>query len=105
MQIPNLPTRPLIAAALSAAELVLTTGTGRTHASEPANRQDTKNIDGGTAVRFKLSGAVQPQPREQCQAKANRSRPRPAPKRRTGGGNGLVNGSLNTEEPNAFIEE
>ena len=60
MRIPNLPTRPLIAAADKAAELVLTTGTGRTHASEPANRQDTKNIDGSTAVRFKLSGPSSP---------------------------------------------
>ena len=57
MRIPKLPTtRPLIAAADTAAELVLTTGTGRTHASELANRQDTKNIDGSTAVSFKLSG-------------------------------------------------
>ena len=60
MRIPNLPTRPLIAAADKAAELVLTTGTGRTHASELANRQDTKNIDGSTAVRFKLSGPSSP---------------------------------------------
>ena len=61
MRIPKLPTtRPLIAAADTAAVLVLTTGTGRTHASEPANRQDTKNIDGGTAVRFKLSGPSSP---------------------------------------------
>ena len=60
MRIPNLPTRPLIAAADKAAELVLTTGTGRTHASELANRQDTKNIDGSTAVSFKLSGPSSP---------------------------------------------
>ena len=72
MRIPNLPTRPLIAAADKAAELVLTTGTGRTHASELANRQDNKNIEGtavvssmcttapSTAVRFKLSGPSSP---------------------------------------------
>ena len=51
MRIPKLPTtRPLIAAADTAAVLVLTTGTGRTHASELANRQDPTNMDGGTAV-------------------------------------------------------
>ena len=61
MRIPKLPTtKPLIAAADTAAVLVLTTGTGRTHASEPANRQDTKNIDGSTAVSFKLTGPSSP---------------------------------------------
>ena len=68
MRIPNL----LSSAADTAAELVLTTGTGRTHASELANRQDTKNTDGtavvssmcttatGRAVSFKLSGPSSP---------------------------------------------
>ena len=72
MRIPNLPTRPLSSAADTAAELVLTTGPGRTHASELANRQDTKNTDGtavvssmcttatGRAVSFKLSGPSSP---------------------------------------------
>ena len=73
MRIPNLPTRPLSSAADTAAELVLTTGTGRTHASELANRQNPTNIDGGTAdvssmcttatgraVSFKLSGPSSP---------------------------------------------
>ena len=74
MRIPKLPTtRPLIAAADTAAVLVLTTGTGRTHASELANRQNPTNIDGSTAVvssmcttttgravSFKLSGPSSP---------------------------------------------
>ena len=69
MRIPKLPTtRPLIAAADTAAVLVLTTGTGRTHASEPANRQDTKNT-GGTAVSFELSGPSSP-------SLANNAKPR-----------------------------
>ena len=80
--VPGQVSRPFITAADTAAELVLTTGTGRTHASELANRQNPTNIDGGVnptnidggtadvssmcttatgrAVSFKLSGPSSP---------------------------------------------
>ena len=37
MRIPRMPTRPLIAAAVLAAAVILTTGIGQTHATEPVN--------------------------------------------------------------------
>ena len=56
MRIPKLPTRPLIAAAAAlAAVVILTTGIGHTHATEPVNPQVAENSHGGTPIGTPMS--------------------------------------------------
>ena len=56
MRIPKLPTRPLIAAAaVLAAAVLLTTGIGQTHATEPVNPQVAENSQGGTTIGTPMS--------------------------------------------------
>ena len=51
MRIPRLPARPWIAAAavVAAAAILVATGVGKTHATEPANQQVEEKAPGGTA--------------------------------------------------------
>ena len=57
MRIPRLPARPWIAAAavVAAAAILVATGVGKTHATEPANQQVEEKAPGGTAVGTPLS--------------------------------------------------
>ena len=55
MPMPKLPTRPLIAAAVLAAAVILTTGIGQTHATEPVNPQVAENSHGGTPISTPMS--------------------------------------------------
>ena len=52
MRIPRIPIRPLVAATamMAAAAILVSTGMGQTHATEPTNPQVAENSPGGTAV-------------------------------------------------------
>ena len=60
MRIPRLPARPrvAVAAVVAAAAILIATGVGNTHATEPTNQQVDENTPGGTAVGTPLNASA-----------------------------------------------
>ena len=60
MRIPRLPARPWIAAAavVATAAILVTTGVGKTHATDPTNPQIDENTPGGSAVGTPLNASA-----------------------------------------------
>ena len=60
MRIPRLPARPwvAVAAVVAAAAILVTTGVGKTHATDPTNPQIDENTPGGTAVGTPLNASA-----------------------------------------------
>ena len=60
MRIPRLPARPwvAVAAVVAAAAILVATGVGQTHATEPTNQQVDENTPGGTAVGTPLNAST-----------------------------------------------
>ena len=60
MRIPRLPARPwvAVAAVVAAAAILVATGVGNTHATEPTNQQVDENTPGGTAVGTPLNASA-----------------------------------------------
>ena len=60
MRIPRLPARPWVAAAaiVATAAILVTTGVGQTHATDPSNPQIEENTPGGSAVGTPLNASA-----------------------------------------------
>ena len=60
MRIPRLPARPwvAVAAVVAAAVILVATGVGQTHATDPTNQQVDENTPGGTAVGTPLNASA-----------------------------------------------